>query len=60
MLYIVVGNREWNCGAHFAEEGMPFSESAVQRIAFPTKLDKYVCYVMLIGMSILIYTFGPN
>ena len=32
--YKVVGNREWNCGAHFAEEGMPFSESAVQRIAF--------------------------
>ena len=27
--YKVVGNREWNCGAHFAEEGLPFSQSAV-------------------------------
>ena len=27
--YKVVGNREWNCGAYFAEEGMPFSQSAI-------------------------------
>ena len=32
--YKVVGNREWNC-AHFAEEGMPFSQSAVP--SYPNK-----------------------
>ena len=47
--YKVVGNREWNC-VHFAEEGMPFSQSAVSQTKWsedriPTRLHKYACYV---------------